>query len=75
MATQSRRASVKFCLKNIQANKEKCWTLILTGETILALEANLRASMAVHIGTFQRVTFLLCVKHFFVDKLHGICFC
>ena len=23
-----------------------------TGETILALEANLRASMAVHLGTF-----------------------
>ena len=52
IATQSPRASVKFCLKNIQTNKQKCWTLILTGETILALEANLRASMAVHLGTF-----------------------
>ena len=52
IAIQSPRASVKFCLKNIQTNKQKRWTLILTGETILALEANLRASMAVHMGTF-----------------------
>ena len=52
IATQSPRASIKFCLKNIQTNKQKHWTLILTGETILALEANLRASMAVHVGTF-----------------------
>ena len=43
---------MKFCLKNIQTNKQKHWTLILTGETILALEANLQASMAVHLGTF-----------------------
>ena len=41
IATQSPRASVKFYLKNIQTNKQKCWPLILTGETILALEANL----------------------------------
>ena len=52
IATQSPRASIKFCLKNIQTNKQKCWTLILTGDTILALEANLRASMALHLGTF-----------------------
>ena len=52
IATQSPRASVKFCLKNIQTNKQKHWTLMLTGETISALEANLRASMAVHLGTF-----------------------
>ena len=52
IATQSPRASVKFCLKNIQTNKQKRWTLILTGETILAFVANLRASMAVHLGTF-----------------------
>ena len=52
IATQSPQASVKFCLKNIQTSKQKCWTLILTGETILALEANLRASMAVYLGTF-----------------------
>ena len=52
IATQSPRASVKFCLKNIQTNKQKQWTLLLTGETILALEANLRASVAVHLGTF-----------------------
>ena len=52
IATQSPRTSVKFCLKNIQTNKQKCWTLTLTGETILALEANLWASMAVHLGTF-----------------------
>ena len=50
IATQSPRASVKFCLKNIQTNKQKRWTL--TGDTILALEANLRALMAVHLGTF-----------------------
>ena len=52
IATQSPRVSVKFCLKNIQTNKQKHWTLILTGETILALETNLWASMAVHIGMF-----------------------
>ena len=52
IATQSPRASVKFCLKNIQTNKQKCWTLILMRETILALEANLRASMVVHLGMF-----------------------
>ena len=52
IATQSTRVSVKFCLKNIQTNKQKRMTFILTGETILALEANLRASMAVHIGMF-----------------------
>ena len=52
IATQSLQASIKFCLKNIQTNKQKCWTLILTGETILALEANLWTSMAVHLGTF-----------------------
>ena len=52
IATQSPRASVKFCLKNIQTNKQKRWTLLLTGETILALEANVRASIAVHIGMF-----------------------
>ena len=52
IATLSPQASIKFWLKNIQTNKQKCWTLILTGETILALEANLRASMAVHLGTF-----------------------
>ena len=52
IATKSPRASVKFCLKNIQTNKQKHWTLILTGETILALEANLWASMAVYLGTF-----------------------
>ena len=52
IANQSTRASVKFCLKNIQTNKQKCWTLILTEETILDLEANLQASMAVHLETF-----------------------
>ena len=52
IATQSPRASMKFCLKNIQTNKQKHWTLILTGETFLALEANLQASMAAHLGMF-----------------------
>ena len=52
IATQSPRASVKFCLKNIQTNKQKRWTFILAGDTILALEVNLRASMAAHLGTF-----------------------
>ena len=46
------RIRLNFVLKNIQTNKQKRWTLILTGDTILALEANLRASMAVHLGTF-----------------------
>ena len=48
IATQTPRASVKFCLKNVQTNKQKRWTLLLMGETILALEANVRASIAVH---------------------------
>ena len=52
IATQTPQASVKFCLKNVQTNKQKRWTLLLTGETILALEANVRASVAVHIGKF-----------------------
>ena len=52
IATQSASASVKFCLKNIQTNKQKRWTPLLTGETILALEANVRASVAVHLGKF-----------------------
>ena len=50
IATQSPQASVKFCLKNVQKNKQKWWMLLLTGETILALEANVRASIAVHVG-------------------------
>ena len=52
IATQSPRASVKFCLKNIQTNKQKCWTLLLMGETLLALETNVRNSVAVHLGKF-----------------------
>ena len=52
IATQSPQASVKFCLKNVQTNKQKWWMLLLMGETILALEANVRASIAVHIGKF-----------------------
>ena len=52
IATQTPQASVKFCLKNIQTNKQKWWTLLLMGETILALEANVRVSIAVHIGKF-----------------------
>ena len=52
IAIQSPQASIKFCLKNIQTNKQKRWTLLLTGETILALEANVRASVAVHLAKF-----------------------
>ena len=52
IATQSPPASIKFCLKNIQTNKQKRWTLLLMGETILALEANVRASVAIHLGKF-----------------------
>ena len=52
IATQSPQVSVKFCLKNVQTNKQKWWMLLLMGETILALEANARASVAVHIGKF-----------------------
>ena len=52
IATQSPQASVKFCLKNVQTNKQKWWVLLLMGETILALEANVRASVAVYIGKF-----------------------
>ena len=50
IATQSPRASVRFCLKNIQTNKQKRWTLTLTGDTILAFEANLRASIGCTFG-------------------------
>ena len=52
IATQSPQASIKLCLNNIQTNKQKRWTLLLTGETILALEANVRASVAIHLGKF-----------------------
>ena len=52
IATQFPQASVKFCLKDIQTNKQKRWTLLLTGETILALEAKVRASVAIHLGKF-----------------------
>ena len=52
IVTQSPRASVKFCLKNIQTNKQKRWTLLVIGETILVLKANVRASVAVHLGKF-----------------------
>ena len=52
LATQFPRASAKFCLKNIQTNKQKRWTLLLTGKTILELEANVRASVAVHLDQF-----------------------
>ena len=52
VGTQSPQASIKFCLKNIQTNKHKRWTLLLTGETILALEANVRASVDIHLGKF-----------------------
>ena len=52
IATQSPQSSVKFCLKDVQMNKQKWWMLLLMGETILALEANVRASVAVHIGKF-----------------------
>ena len=37
IASQSPRASVKFCLKYIQTNKQKRWTLLLMGKTILEL--------------------------------------
>ena len=52
IATQSPRAPVEFCLKNVQTNKQKRWTLLLMGQTILELEANVRASVAVHLGKF-----------------------
>ena len=52
IATQSPRASVKFCLKNIQTNKQKCWMLLLMGETLVALETNVRDSVVVHLGKF-----------------------
>ena len=52
IATQTPRATVKFRLKNVRTNKQKWWTLLLMGETILALEANVRASVAEHIGKF-----------------------
>ena len=34
IATQSPRTSVKFCLRNIQTNKQKRWTFLLYGETL-----------------------------------------
>ena len=40
IVTQSPRASVKFCLRNIQTNKKKRWTLLLYGETLKELETN-----------------------------------
>ena len=52
IATQSPRASVKFCLRNIQTNKQKRWTLLLYGETLNELEANVRDAVHVHVGRF-----------------------
>ena len=39
----------KILSKNCQTNKQKQWMLLLMGEAILALEANVRASIAVHL--------------------------
>ena len=45
IATQSPRVSVKFCLRNIQTNKQKRWTLLLYGETLKELETNVRNTL------------------------------
>ena len=52
IATQSPRASVKFCLRNIQTNKQKRWTLLLCGETLKELETNVRNVVGMHLGKF-----------------------
>ena len=52
IATQSPRASVKFCLRNIQTNKQKRWTLLLCGETLKELETNVRNAVGMHLGKF-----------------------
>ena len=52
IATQSPRASVKFCLRNMQTNKQKRWTLLLCGETLKELETNVRNVVGMHLGKF-----------------------
>ena len=52
IATQSPRALVKFCLRNIQTNKQKRWTLLLYRETLTELEANVRDAVHAHVGRF-----------------------
>ena len=52
IATQSPRASVKFCLRNIQTNKQKRWTLLFYGETLKELETDARNAVNVHLGRF-----------------------
>ena len=52
IATQSPRVSVKVCLRNIQTNKQKRWTLLLYGETLNELKTNVRNDVHVHLGRF-----------------------
>ena len=52
IATQSPRTSVKFCLRNIQTNKQKRWTLLLYSETLKELETNVRNVVGMHLGKF-----------------------
>ena len=52
IGTQSPRASVKFCLRNIQTNKQKRWTLLLYGETLKELETNVRKAVNMHLSRF-----------------------
>ena len=40
IATQSPRAIVKFCLQNVQTNRQKWWKAIIVGETTRELEAS-----------------------------------
>ena len=61
IATQSPQAFVKFCLKNIQTNKQKRWTVHLTGETIQALEANV-IMLLVKTGNIGRVVSIWLVS-------------
>ena len=52
IATQSPRASIKFCLRNIQTIKQKRWMFLLYGETLKELETNVRNAVNVHLGRF-----------------------
>ena len=50
IATQSLRAVVKFCLRNVQTNRQKCWKAIVVGETTRELEASMRISVRDHVN-------------------------
>ena len=50
IATLSPRAIVKFCLRNVQTNRQKHWKAIIVGETTRELEASMQISIRDHLN-------------------------